>query len=391
VKLVLPTLLKGLEERSWRTKLASIELLGAMSNCAPSQLAASLPTVVPALAGVLNDAHAKVATAASSAIGVVGAAIRNPEVAALAPRLIRAIAEPVRATRGALEALQDTVFVHTVDVSSLALILPVIGRGLKERSSESKKAAARILGNLASLVGNPRDLAPYIPTLLPDLKATLIDALPDVRATAARALGSLVRGLGQVLSAFSLRQPPLRPGACAGCCRGSHVRACMQEHVEESLPWLLATLSSEASSVERSGAALGLAEVVAVLGEAHLEAIIPGVVEGCTAGSASVRDGNLTLLVHLPTTCRRTFEPHLEAILPCIVSGLADEAEEVRGTAMAAAMKIVDLYAATSTPLLLPVLEVRPARSASSLHAPARRSSLRAACCCATACSAQRA
>lgn len=128
--------------------------------------------------------------------------------------------------------------------------------------------------------------------------------------------------------------------------------------MEETLPWLLALLSSESSSVERSGAALGLAEVVAVLGEAHLQAIIPGIVAGCTSKSVSVRDGNLTLLVHLPTTCRRAFEPHLEATLPCIVLGLADEAEEVRGTAMAAAMKIVDLYATSSTPLLMPVLEV---------------------------------
>jgi hypothetical protein len=38
---------------------ASIQLLGAMSSCAPQQLATSLPTVVPALAGVLGDAHPK--------------------------------------------------------------------------------------------------------------------------------------------------------------------------------------------------------------------------------------------------------------------------------------------------------------------------------------------
>lgn len=143
----------------------------------------------------------------------------------------------------------------------------------------------------------------------------------------------------------------------------SHRCRALQEHVEETLPWLLALLSSESSSVERSGAALGLAEVVAVLGEAHLSAIIPGIVSGSTSKSVGVRDGNLTLLVHLPTTCRRAFEPYLEQTLPCIVLGLADEAEEVRGTSMAAAMKIVDLYATTSTPLLMPVLEVLPLSS----------------------------
>lgn len=39
------------------------------------------------------------------------------------------------------------------------------------------------------------------------------------------------------------------------------------------LPWLLATLRSEGSSVERSGAAQGLAEALAVLGEGHLSEV----------------------------------------------------------------------------------------------------------------------
>jgi HEAT repeat protein len=269
----------------------------------------------------------QVHTAAKDAIELIGSAVRNPEVRALSGVLIKAIADPVNATRPALEALRDTVFVHVVDVSSLALILPVVTRGMKERVGESKKYAARILGNLASLVNNPHDLAPYMGTLLPELKSLLVDPLPEVRATAARALGLLVRGLGQ-------------------------------DHIETMMPWLLGTISSEASSVERSGAALGLAEVVAVLGDEHLSAIMPGIVAGCRDRSAAVRDGSLTVLVHLPVTCRRAFEGHLETALPSILEGIADEAEEVRSTAMAAAMKVVDLYAVSRTPLLLPVLEL---------------------------------
>lgn len=59
VKLILPTLLKGVEEKAWRSKQASVQMLGAMSNCASQQLATSLPTVVPALAQALADAHPK--------------------------------------------------------------------------------------------------------------------------------------------------------------------------------------------------------------------------------------------------------------------------------------------------------------------------------------------
>jgi hypothetical protein len=46
---------------------------------------------------------------------------------------------------------------------------------------------------------------------------------------------------------------------------------------EDLLPWLMQTLTSETSSVDRSGAAQGLSEVVGGLGVEKLHKLMPGI------------------------------------------------------------------------------------------------------------------
>ncbi|GIL73837.1 hypothetical protein Vretimale_5312 [Volvox reticuliferus] len=327
VKLVLPALLKGLEDKVWRTKQGSVQLLGAMAHCAPKQLGTCLPTIVPKLGEVLSDPHPKVQAAAQEALNEIGSVIRNPEVQRLVPSLLAAIADPNNATRACLDILLDTVFINTIDAPSLALIVPVVHRGLRDRSGDTKKRAARTVGSMCSLVNDPKDMGPYVPLLMPELQKSLVDPLPEVRAVSARAIGSLMKGMGQ-------------------------------ETFGHLVPWLLETLASESSSVERSGAAQGLAEVLAVLGPDHLDALLPDVLASAGAKSRPAqREGALTLFQYLPLTMEEALQVYLPRVLPAILDGLSDEAEGVRDAALGAGRILVDHYARTALPLLLPAVE----------------------------------
>ena len=46
----------------------------------------------------------------------------------------------------------------------------------------------------------------------------------------------------------------------------------LEEHFSELMPWLMMTLQSDGPMTQRSGAAQGLAECMAVLGSEHFEA-----------------------------------------------------------------------------------------------------------------------
>lgn len=167
-----------------------------MAFLAPKQLALSLPQVVPRLSDALGDSHAKVQEAAQTALKNFGQVIKNPEIQALVPVILAAFVDFNKNTNAALVALLDTAFVHYIDAPSLALIVPILQRGLKERSTDVKKRAAQIMGNMASLT-DQKDLTPYLPTLLPGLKDVLVDPVPQARATAAKSLGLMVGRIGE--------------------------------------------------------------------------------------------------------------------------------------------------------------------------------------------------
>ncbi|KAJ7281606.1 armadillo-type protein [Mycena rebaudengoi] len=313
VKLILPSLLSGLDEKQWRTKKGSIELLGMMAYCSPRQLSLSLPIVIPQLTDVLTDSHAQVRSAANKSLKQFGEVITNPEIQSLVPVLLKALVDPAK-TPNALSALLKTSFMHYIDHSSLALVVPILERGLRERGADTKKKAAQIVGNLASLTDS-KDFVPYLSGLLPLVHLVLVDPVPEARATAAKALGTLVERLGE-------------------------------GHFPDLVPGLLRTLKTDTSGVDRQG-----------LGMERLEGLLPDIIANAQSPRSTVREGFMSLLVYLPATFGTRFQPHLPKIISPILSGLADVEEYVREAAMRAGRMVVTNYSSRAIDLLLPELE----------------------------------
>ncbi|CCA74203.1 related to translation activator GCN1 [Serendipita indica DSM 11827] len=325
VKQIMPKVMEGLEERQWRTKKGSVELLGSMAFCAPKQLSSALPTVVPQLTLVLTDSHAQVRAAGSKSLKQFGEVISNPEIHSLVPTLLKALVDPEK-TPNALSALLKKSFVHYIDSASLAIVIPIIERGLRERGADTKRKATQIVGQMAGLTDS-KDFIPYLSRLLPLVHTVLVDPVPEARATAAKALGTLVERLGE-------------------------------GQFPDLVQDLLKTLRSDTSGVDRQGAAQGLSEVLSGLGMERLEGLLPDIISSTSSPRSYVREGFMSLLVYLPATFGTRFQPHLAKIIPPILRGLADTEEYVREASMKAGRMIVVNYSSKAVDLLLPELEL---------------------------------
>lgn len=177
-----------------------------------------------------------------------------------------------------------------------------------------------------SSLTDPKDFVPYLSRLMPLVHVCLVDPVPEARATAAKALGSLVERLGEV-------------------------------HFPDLVPGLLRTLKSDVSGVDRQGAAQGLSEALSGLGMERLEALLPDIIANASSSKPHVKEGFMSLLVFLPATFGTRFQPHLPKIIQPILNGLADSEEVVREAALKAGRMIIVNYSNRAIDLLLPELE----------------------------------
>merc|ERR1712176_270603 len=105
-----------------------------------------------------------------------------------------------------MHKMAGVTFVQSVESPALAMVVPLLLRGLREKSTATKRQSAVIIDNMSKLVDNPIDAAPFLPLLLPALKTNAESiADPEARATTEKAVAQLERLKGLADKQASVR------------------------------------------------------------------------------------------------------------------------------------------------------------------------------------------
>ncbi|KAI7364367.1 Elongation factor, partial [Hortaea werneckii] len=117
----------------------------------------------------------------------------NKDIERFIPELIKCIAKPENVPE-TIHLLGATTFVTDVHEPTLAIMVPLLERGLKERETPIKRKSAVIIDNMCKLVEDPNIVASFLPKLMPQLNTNYENmADPEAREKTKQGLDTLIR------------------------------------------------------------------------------------------------------------------------------------------------------------------------------------------------------
>ena len=179
--------------QKWPEKMTGLECIEALVETAPAQLAFLVPTLIPVVSDGMWDTKPEVKKKAYGTMEKVCGLIVNKDIEKFIPELIKCIAKPENVPE-TVHLLGATTFVTDVHEPTLAIMVPLLERGLADRDTPIKRKSAVIVDNMCKLVEDPQIVAAFLPKLMPALKKNYDNlADPEAREKTKQGLDTLKR------------------------------------------------------------------------------------------------------------------------------------------------------------------------------------------------------
>ncbi|RVX75853.1 Elongation factor 3 [Exophiala mesophila] len=194
VKAALPHIRNSIiTAQKWPEKATGLDCIEVLVETAPTQLAFLVPTLIPIVSESMWDTKPEIKKKAYGTMEKVCKLIENKDIDRFIPELIKCIAKPENVSE-TVHLLGATTFVTDVHEPTLAIMVPLLERGLAERETAIKRKSAVIVDNMCKLVEDPQIVAAFLPKLMPALTKNYENlADPEAREKTKQGLDTLKR------------------------------------------------------------------------------------------------------------------------------------------------------------------------------------------------------
>merc|ERR1712232_774930 len=191
---LMPTVLAGLNIKAKPPqKQATLEIIGDIAEMSSRAVGFKLIDLVQPVAELTCDIKKEIKAAACECMTKICACTGNKDLDPFLDAVVEA-AQSLDKTHKCVERLAGCVFVQNVETPALAVMLPVLTRGLHDKSEKIKRTCCLIVDNMCKVVEDPAAVLPVMPLLEPLVKGAVEQiADPEARSVAERAYKTLTK------------------------------------------------------------------------------------------------------------------------------------------------------------------------------------------------------
>jgi len=189
---MMPAFLTGLSVKAKPPqKVSTLNIIIALAEKHPKSIGHVLVTLAMPVAELTCDIKKDVKETATNCMSAICNCTGNKDLEPFLPSVVKA-AQSIDSTHACVEKLAGCIFVQNVETPALAAMLPVLSRGLNDKSEEVKRTCCLIVDNMCKVVEDPAAVVPIMPRLEPLVKSAVEKmANPEARSMAERALKTM--------------------------------------------------------------------------------------------------------------------------------------------------------------------------------------------------------
>jgi elongation factor 3 len=158
----------------WEVQVAALDMITAVCGKCAEQVGQVLAETITTCSDLMNASKKQVADSAAAAMAAAAVCSGNRDIEPFVPKIISAVTK-IEDTEECIHGLAATVFVQEVKGPALALVVPLLFRGLKDKQQAVKRKVATIINNMCQLVNDPSHVLPFIDRLAPGLERAADD------------------------------------------------------------------------------------------------------------------------------------------------------------------------------------------------------------------------